>query len=107
MDKNSNLTNKYIHEFASEDNFYISYICRSLEGEMLKWQKEYYEVSRNKGVKYKRCKECGKLIERTSNKKMYCDECADIVEKRNATIRKRKQREKMKASRNRISPTQP
>lgn len=102
-----NLTNKYIYELAIEDNFYIKYICDSLEGEMMKWQKGYYEVSRNKGIKYKRCKECGKLIEKSGNKKMYCDKCADIVESRNATIRKRKQREREKMSRNRNSPTQP
>lgn len=84
--ENEKLTNKYIYEFASEDNFYISYICDYLEGEMLKWQKKYYDVSRNKGVKYKRCKECGKLIEIKSKKDYstkYCDEC-----KREKTLEK-------------------
>ena len=94
-----NLTNKYIYEFASEDNFYISYICKSLEGEMAMWQKECDGVRQHQ--QYKNCKECGKMIERTGNKKIYCDSCANEVEKRNATIRKRRQREKEKMSRNR------
>ncbi len=33
------LTNKYIYEFANEDNSYISCFCKSFEGVMLKWQK--------------------------------------------------------------------
>lgn len=77
--ENGNLTNKYIHELVVEDNFYIKYICDSLEGEMMMWQKEYYNVRQHK--KYKRCKECGKLIEKVGNKKMYCEECAKEIRK--------------------------
>lgn len=79
-----NLTNKYIYEFASEDNSYIKYICDSLEGEMLKWQKKYYGVREHK--QYKRCKECGKMIEIKSKKDhstRYCKEC-----KREKTLEK-------------------
>ena len=100
-----NLTNKYIYELANEDNSYIKCFCDSLDGEMLKWQKKYYKVRDHK--QYKRCKECGNLIEKIGNKKMYCSYCAKEIEKRNSTIRKRKQREKEKMSRNRKSPTQP
>lgn len=96
-----NSTNKYIYDFFNEDRFYIKYICDSLEGVMLDYQKEYYEIKRSRNEQYKNCKECGKLIKKSGNKKMYCDGCANIVEKRNATIRKRKQREKEKMSRNR------
>lgn len=71
-----NLTNKYIYELANEDNFYVSYICKSIEFYMLNYQKEYYGLKRGKNKRYKRCKECGKLIEKTSNKKMYCQDCA-------------------------------
>lgn len=60
-------------DFMNEDNFYISYFCKSLEGEMIKWQKQYYGVRDHK--KYKRCKRCGNLIENTGNKKMYCSKC--------------------------------
>ena len=96
----NNLTNKYIYELASEDNFYIKYICSSLEGYMLNYQKKSVGLSvpstTKQNKKYVNCKECGKLIEKSSNKKMYCDKCAKEIEKRNATIRKRKQREKEK-----------
>lgn len=70
-----NLTNKYIYNFTTEDNFYISYICKSLEGEMLKWQKKYYGLQRGRNKQYKRCKECGALIEKTNNRVLYCKEC--------------------------------
>ena len=63
-----------LYNLSSEDYFYVSYICRSLSGEMLKWQKKYYGVRDHQ--KYKRCKECGKMIEDTGNKKTYCKECA-------------------------------
>lgn len=99
-----NLTDKYIYNFATEDNFYIGYICRSIESYMLNYQKEYYGLSRGRNKEYKRCKECGALIEKTGNKKMYCAKCAKDIEKRNSTIRKRKQREKEKMSRNRNMP---
>lgn len=105
-----NLTNKYIYELASEDNFYISYFCDCLEGEMLNYQKKnsgLYVPSSRQHKKYKRCKECGKLIEKTGNKKIYCNECAKEVEKKNAAIRKRRQREKEKMSRNRNSSIHP
>ena len=79
--ENECLTNKYIYNFATEDNFYISYICKSLECEMLKWQKKYYGLQRGRNKQYKRCKECGALIENTGNKRMYCKECADKKER--------------------------
>lgn len=70
-----------LNEFATEDNFYIKYICKSLECHMRNYQKEYYSLKRGCNKQYKRCKECGKLIEKTNNKKMYCDGCADKKEK--------------------------
>lgn len=63
-----------IYDFMNEDNFYVKYFCKSLEGEMLKFQKQYFGVRDHK--KYKRCKICGKMIEKTGNKKIYCNECA-------------------------------
>lgn len=79
------LTNQYIYELATEDNFYIRYICDSLESYMRNYQKKYYGLyvpsytKQNK--KYGRCKECGDLIEKTGNKKMYCDKCATNKER--------------------------
>ena len=69
-----------IYDFINEDNFYVRYFCKSLEGEMLKFQKQYFGVRDHK--KYKRCKKCGKLIEVTGNKKKYCDECAKEVHRK-------------------------
>ena len=78
--ENENLTDKYIWNFTTEDNFYISYICRSLECEMLKWQKEYYGLQRGRNKQYKRCKECGALIEKTNNRLQYCSDCKRKME---------------------------
>jgi hypothetical protein len=89
-----NLTNKYIYEFASEDNSYIKYICDSLKGEMLKWQKKYYGVREHK--QYKRCKECGKMIEKTNNRVMYCKECYKKINESDAPNRMKRYREKKK-----------
>ena len=85
--ENECLTNKYIYNFITEDNFYISYICKSLEGEMLKWQKKYYRVREHK--EYKRCKECGALIEQTNNRVMYCKQCSKIIDRKKAKNRMR------------------
>lgn len=70
-----NLTGKHIYNFLTEDNFYIKYICKSLEGKMLNWQKEYYGLQRGRNKQYKRCKECGALIEKTNNRVLYCSDC--------------------------------
>ena len=92
------LTDKYIYEFASEDNFYISYICKSLEGEMMMWQKKYYKVRQHQN--YKRCKECGRLIEYIGNKKMYCEECAKKRKKMSNEISDKKYKNKLRENRN-------
>lgn len=68
-----------IFNFLTEDNFYVGYICRSLEGEILKWQKKYYNIRDHK--KYSRCKQCGSMIEKTGNKRLYCDKCAKAKER--------------------------
>ena len=61
---------------------------------MKNYNKEYYGLKRGRNKNYKHCQVCGKLIELTGNKKKYCDECAKEVEKNNAKLRKRKQRNK-------------
>ncbi len=86
--ENECLTDKYIYNFATEDNFYISYVCKSLEYEMLKWQKKYYHIRDHK--KYKRCKECGALIENSHNRIQYCSDC----KRRNELKRYKKYNEK-------------
>ena len=78
--ENECLTDKYIYNFTTEDNFYIRYICKSLDGEMLKWQKEYYGLRRGRNKQYKRCKECGALIENSHNRLQYCSDCKRKME---------------------------
>lgn len=83
--ENENLTSKYIYEFASEDNFYIKYICDCLEGEMLNWQKDESKLKRGRNKKYKNCKECGAMIENIGKNTQYCHKCKE--EKRKETKR--------------------
>ena len=80
-------TNKYIYDFYNEDKSYIKYVCDSLEGEMLKWQKKYYGVREHQ--QYKRCKECGKLIEIKSKKDHSTKYCADCKHKKDLEKYKR------------------
>ena len=75
-----------IYDFMNEDNFYIKYFCNRLEGNMKDYQKHYYGLKYSSRKGYKRCKCCGKMIQNTGNKKMYCNECA----KKNERERKRK-----------------
>lgn len=74
-----NLTSKYIYELSCEDNFYIKYICDCLEGEMLNYQKTEAGLTvpstTKQDKKFKNCKECGKLIEKTNNRILYCSDC--------------------------------
>ena len=86
-----NLTNKYIYELASEDNSYIKCFCKSLEGYMLNYQKEAYGLTVPNTTKqhkqYKRCKECGALIEKTNNRVKYCKDCAKKIDRSKAKLR--------------------
>lgn len=67
------------YDFITEDNFYVKYINRSLDGEMRKYQKQYYGIRDHK--KYSRCKRCGRIIEKTGNKRLYCCDCATLNER--------------------------
>jgi hypothetical protein len=78
--------------FLTEDNFYVGYICKSLEGEILKWQKKYYGIRDHK--KYSRCKQCGSMIEKTGNKRLYCDKCSIQITKNNWKKASKKYRNK-------------
>lgn len=65
-------------DFLTEDHFYVGYICRTLEGYFKNYQKEYYGVRRGHNNIYSRCKQCGAVIEKTNNRKLYCDKCKKI-----------------------------
>lgn len=84
-----------IYDFINEDNFYIRYICKSLEGEMRKWQKQYYGIRDHK--KYKRCTVCGCLIEINKKKDFstkYCKKCAYQVKLQQVRQYKKRNRNK-------------
>ena len=61
------------YDFITEDNFYVKYINRYMDREIVQYQKKYYGVKQHK--KYSRCKRCGGIIEKTGNKRLYCDDC--------------------------------
>ena len=82
------LTDKYIYEFSNEDNSYVSCICDSLEGYMLNYQKQYYGLyvpsTTKQNKRYKRCKECGALIDIKNIKDYstkYCESCKIKIRK--------------------------
>lgn len=85
------------YDFITEDNFYVKYINRSLDGEMRKYQKQYYGVRDHK--KYSRCKRCGGIIEKTGNKRLYCDDCALIKKKESNRKADKKYKNKMRENR--------
>lgn len=69
------------YDFVAEDNFYIRYFCRCLEGYLKDFQKQYYGIRRRRNMVYKRCQVCGKMIEKTGNRRKYCPSCAAAVKK--------------------------
>lgn len=81
------------YDFITEDNFYVKYINRSLDGEIRKYQKQYYGIRDHK--KYSRCKRCGGIIEKTGNKRLYCNDCRIIITKENWKIASKKYRNKL------------
>lgn len=85
------------YDFIIEDNFYVKYINRSLDGEMRKYQKQYYGIRDHK--KYSRCKRCGGIIEKTGNKRLYCDDCALIKKKESNRKSDKKYKNKMRENR--------
>lgn len=63
-------------DFLTEDHFYAGYICRYLDREIVQFQKRYYGVRQHRT--YSRCRQCGGIIEKTGNRRMYCDDCKRI-----------------------------
>lgn len=56
-----------------EDNFAIAYLCKGLDGYMRNYQKEYYNLQRNKI--YGRCDCGGMFIQSKQNNRFKCDLC--------------------------------
>ena len=82
--------------FFNEDNFYIKYICKSLDGEIRKWQKKYYNLPQSTRKEYKRCIVCGSLYIKESNRNKYCKKCG-------IKINREKTKERMRTKRKHIS----
>jgi hypothetical protein len=57
-----------------EDNYIISYFCKSLTGYMRNY------IRKIKTGKYRHCVNCGLLISPTNNKMKYCQQCAREAE---------------------------
>ncbi len=74
-----------ILDFLTEDNYYVKYICRSLDAYIKNYQKSYYNLKRGKNIRYKRCRGCGALIENDARNRQYCPSCKK--EKRKQTNR--------------------
>ena len=64
------------YDFITEDNFYVKYINRYIDREIVQYQKKYYGVRQHK--KYSRCKRCGGIIEKTGRNTQYCNDCKGI-----------------------------
>jgi len=66
-------------EVWHEDNFYISYFCKMLDGYLRNYQKKYYGLyvpgSRNKYI-LKRCTKCGSLYNQKKRNQKLCQKCA-------------------------------
>lgn len=82
-----------IYSFINEDNFYIRYICKSLECHMKNYIKEYYGLKRGRNKQYIRCRLCRRLIEKTNNRILYCRECSQRVHNAAAKERMRRYRQ--------------
>ena len=85
------------YDFIIEDNFYVKYINRYIDREIVQYQKKYYGVRQHK--KYSRCKRCGGIIEKASNKRLYCDDCALIKKKESNRKADKKYKNKMRENR--------
>lgn len=85
-----------IYDFMNEDNFYIRYFCQSLEGDLRKWQKQYYGVREHQ--RYRRCMDCGCLFELRTHNQKRCPGCQTSFNRKNKTEKQRSYRvEKLKS----------
>jgi hypothetical protein len=81
----------------SEDNYVVSYFCKSLTGYMKDYRRELSGFK--KRDKLKHCQVCGALILDSKNVKKYCNDCANNKEKIRKRVWKKKSSE-LKTSKN-------
>ena len=67
-----------MYDFIEEDHFYIRYFCKSLSGYMSNYRKAYYGIKRGRNKTYVTCRLCGRLMEKTNNRILYCSQCRVI-----------------------------
>lgn len=79
-------------ELAGEDNYCIRYFCRSLDGHMRMYQKQYYGLRGHRS--YRRCEDCGSLYERSKkdHRSRRCPHCAKVYRTNYYRENKRRQR---------------
>lgn len=71
-------------DFLTEDHFYVGYVCKRLEGNIKDYQKKYYGLKYSSRKGYRRCKQCGSIIGKTSNHdytSKYCNKCKKLRRK--------------------------
>lgn len=71
-------------DFLTEDHFYVGYFCKSLDGEIRKWQKRKCGLPQSSRKGYSRCKQCGVLIEKANrhdHSSKYCGDCKKLRRK--------------------------
>lgn len=76
-----------MYDFIEEDHLYIRYICRCLQGELQKWQKQYYGLRDHR--KYRRCADCQGLFELRSYNQQRCSHCQTVHNRKNRTQKQR------------------
>jgi len=82
----------------NDDNFYVRYICKSLDGYIRNYQKEYAGLIRGRNKKYDYCIDCEKLYEKKTFNQKRCPFCQTKYNRINKTLKQRKYRvEKQKS----------
>ena len=77
------------NDLWNEDNYYVSYICKSLQGYFQTHQKKYYGLSNlsiNSKYTFDRCHSCGKLYKKTKHNQKYCRDCKNKNKQRKGLI---------------------
>lgn len=81
-------------DFWSEDNYIVGFVCKSLQGYLKNYYKEYFNVPRHNNKKYDNCVVCGKLYElnKKSTTQKYCKNCLKDVQRIQWKMSKQKNR---------------
>ena len=87
------------YDFITEDHFYIKYICERLSGNIKDYQKKYYGLKYSSRKGYSRCKCCRAIIEKTGNKRLYCDDYEQKKKKKSNRKADKKYKNKMRENR--------